>query len=228
VVQLSKQGQAVQPKSLKRTAGAVSSDGGLWSFSLRGAAVACMGRSLSDQTLASLSKTEDLSMASVNFGFDVTKQDDFERYAYTRTRLMEECNYRRNRQWAVFSWATALMLAILGGVVTLYSTSHPIYVGHASALVVFIWAFVGASARWISHDAAVALYYSQASWSLDEVFGLKFDDRMHKKRHLAHIGLLIFLAATTSVAAFLATQSYADYVKQAVPASSKAISSGGH
>src|SRR3954471_4054098 len=44
--------QAVQPKSLKRTAGAVSSDGGLWSFSLRGAAVACMGRSLSDQTLS--------------------------------------------------------------------------------------------------------------------------------------------------------------------------------
>jgi hypothetical protein len=52
VVQLSKQRQAVQPKSLKRTAGAVSSDGGLWSFSLRGAAVACMGRSLSSQTLA--------------------------------------------------------------------------------------------------------------------------------------------------------------------------------
>src|SRR5947208_3368751 len=51
VVQLSKQRQAVQPKSLKRTAGAVSSDGGLWSLSLRGAAVACMGRSLSDQTL---------------------------------------------------------------------------------------------------------------------------------------------------------------------------------
>jgi hypothetical protein len=51
VVQLSKQRQAVQPKSLKRTAGAVSSDGGLWSFSLWGAAVACMGRSLSDQTL---------------------------------------------------------------------------------------------------------------------------------------------------------------------------------
>jgi len=52
VVQLSKQRQAVQPKSLKRTAGAVSSDGGLWSFSLRGAAVACMGRSLSSQPLA--------------------------------------------------------------------------------------------------------------------------------------------------------------------------------
>src|SRR4051812_26674196 len=51
VVQLSKQRQAVQPKSLKRTAGAVSSDGGLWSFSLRGAAVAFMGRSLSSQTL---------------------------------------------------------------------------------------------------------------------------------------------------------------------------------
>src|SRR4051812_25521715 len=48
---IEQQRQAVQPKSLKRTAGAVSSDGGLWSFSLRGAAVACMGRSLSDQTL---------------------------------------------------------------------------------------------------------------------------------------------------------------------------------
>jgi hypothetical protein len=51
VVQLSKQGQAVQPKSLKRTAGAVSSDRGLWPVSLREAAVAFMGRSLSSQTL---------------------------------------------------------------------------------------------------------------------------------------------------------------------------------
>jgi len=48
---IEQQRQAVQPKSLKRTAGAVSSDSGLWSFSLRGAAVACMGRSLSSQTL---------------------------------------------------------------------------------------------------------------------------------------------------------------------------------
>src|SRR5205823_2343475 len=37
VVQLSKQRQAVQPKSLKRTAGAVSRDSGLWSALLRGA-----------------------------------------------------------------------------------------------------------------------------------------------------------------------------------------------
>ncbi|MES1244393.1 MAG: hypothetical protein ABUT39_22505 [Acidobacteriota bacterium] len=129
---------------------------------------------------------------------------------------MEECNYRRNRQWAVFSWATALMLAILGGVVTLYSTSHPIYIGHAIALVVFIWAFAAVSARWIHHDAAVALSYSEASWKLDDMFGLKFDDRPHKKRHLAHIGLLILLAATTSVAAFLATQSYEGTAKKPV------------
>jgi len=51
---IEQQRQAVQPKSLKRTAVAVSSDGGLWSFSLRGAAVACMGRSLSSQTLYGL------------------------------------------------------------------------------------------------------------------------------------------------------------------------------
>src|SRR3954453_377298 len=50
-VQASQQRQAVQPKSLKRTAGAVSSVGGLWLCSLRGAMAACMGRSLSDQTL---------------------------------------------------------------------------------------------------------------------------------------------------------------------------------
>jgi hypothetical protein len=35
-------------------AGAVSSDGGLWSFSLRRAAVACMGRSLSSQPFGTL------------------------------------------------------------------------------------------------------------------------------------------------------------------------------
>lgn len=167
-------------------------------------------------------------MAPVKFNFDISKQDDFERYSYTRTRLMEECNYRRNRQWAVFSWATALMLAILGGVVTLYSTSHPIYIGHAIALGVFIWAFAAASASWISHDAAVALCYSEASWSLDEVFELKFDDRPHKKRHLAHIGLLILLAATTSVAAFLATKGYESDAKKVVSTDSSATSSGAH
>lgn len=45
-----KVGWSPNPNPLKRTAGAVSS-GGLWSFSLRGAAVACMGRSLSSIAL---------------------------------------------------------------------------------------------------------------------------------------------------------------------------------
>jgi hypothetical protein len=155
-------------------------------------------------------------MGPVKFNFDISNQDHFERYSYTRARLMEECNYRRNRQWAVFSWATALMLAILGGVVTLYSTSHPIYIGHTIAIVVFIWVFAVVSARWIYHDAEVALFYSKASWKLDDTFELMFDDRPHKKRHLAHIGLLILLAATTSAAAFLATQSYEDATKKPV------------
>jgi hypothetical protein len=161
-------------------------------------------------------------MTAPNFNFNVTSQDDFERYSYTRTRLMEECNYRRNRQWAVFSWATALMLAILGGAVTLYSTSHPLSTGHAIALVVLVWVFVIASATWINHDAAVALYHSQRCWELDELFSLKFDDRAHKKRHLAHISLLVLLAATTSVAIYLATQRYA---KQVAPVEHSQVNS---
>ena len=72
VVQLSKHRQAVQPKSLKRTAGAVSSDGGLWSFSLRGAAVACMGRSLSDQTLAACG---DIMAEKYNIFFSYSHRD---------------------------------------------------------------------------------------------------------------------------------------------------------
>lgn len=109
--------------------------------------------------------------------------EGFERYTYTRTRLMEECNYRRNRQWSVVTWASTLLLAVMGGVVTLWSTDNPISVQHAWVLTCVVVLCACFCVTWITHDAGVAQYYSDRCWEADDEFGLKYDDRSHKKRH---------------------------------------------
>jgi ABC-type branched-subunit amino acid transport system permease subunit len=125
--------------------------------------------------------------------------DDFERYKFTRTRLREEIMYRRESQWKVFTWASNLLVAIIGGVIALSGKGFSFSRLHLGLLIFAIIVLaVGACLR-IRHDAKVSVFNSNAAFELDKEFGLEFDDQRYKRWHLRHIGSIIFLAAAAIV-----------------------------
>ena len=131
--------------------------------------------------------------------FDDT-ENGFKRYDATRKRLMDECNLRRERQWKVTTWTGSILLAIMGGVITLHSKSAELALTHAISLTISACTISVIAVTWIRHDAQVAGQYSRWCWQCDEEFGLLFDDRDSKRRHVAHVALLLLLAFTTVAA----------------------------
>jgi hypothetical protein len=137
--------------------------------------------------------------------YEFNPSGDFDRYSYTRTRLMEECNVRRTRQWKVFAWASNLLIAFMGVVITLYSTKNPLSIHHAIfvALVAVLIGMLGSV--WIRHDAKMATFYSESCLHLDRVFGLKIDEYKHRIPHRSHIIFLFLLSLLTCFVASFAT-----------------------
>jgi len=139
--------------------------------------------------------------------------EDFERYVATRERMQEEIKFRRERQWNVFSWISSLLLAIIGGTIALYSNGRDFAMPHKWLLAVAVALFAIFGIIRIRHDRSVSIFYTEACWSLDEVFGLKFDDRMSKRWHLGHTGFLVLMAITTLGVIWCPVESVSDPAK---------------
>jgi hypothetical protein len=125
--------------------------------------------------------------------------EGFERYKFTRERLSGEEMYRRERQWKVFTWVSSLFLTIIGGVIALSSSDLILATLQKGALTGVVIVFAGFALLRITHDASVAEAYSRKCFKLDEIFGLEFNDRGAKKRHIRHRGFLVLLAGVTIV-----------------------------
>ena len=137
--------------------------------------------------------------------YEFNPNEDFDRYSFTRTRLMEECNIRRTRQWKVFAWASSLNVGFMGGVIALYSTNHPLSITY-SVLVAFTALLIGMlGSIWIRHDAKMATFYSESCLHLDRMFGLKIDEYKHRIPHRSHIIFLFLLTLLTCLVASFAT-----------------------
>jgi hypothetical protein len=124
-------------------------------------------------------------------------KEDLELYKFTRDRLRAEATFRRERQWAVFSWISSLFLAVIGGAIAIASNSLNFSLGHKVLLTGAVIVFFMLGVLRIQHDGSVAKFYSKACWDLDAKFGVLYDDRSFKGMHLANIGFLLFMAATT-------------------------------
>ena len=120
--------------------------------------------------------------------------DDFERYKFTRGRLRDEVIYRRESQWKVFTWASNLLIGIIGGVIALSGKGFSFSPLHLGLLIFAIVVLaVGACLR-IRHDASVSRFNSDTAFELDREFNLEFANQSYKHWHLRHIGSIIFLA----------------------------------
>jgi hypothetical protein len=123
--------------------------------------------------------------------------EDFERYVAARERMQAEVQFRRERQWNVFSWISNLLLAIIGGTIALYSNGRDFATLHKWLLTAAVGLFALFGVIRIRHDLSVSIFYTESCLALDDVFGLRFDDSKSKRWHLGHAGFLVLMAITT-------------------------------
>jgi hypothetical protein len=55
---------------------------------------------------------------------------EFEKLQLARDQLSKEIQYRRDREWQIFSWASSVLIAIIGGSVALRGAGHGISYEH--------------------------------------------------------------------------------------------------
>ncbi len=101
--------------------------------------------------------------------------------------------YRREQQWKVFSWISSLLLAIIGGVITLVGNELILALPHKFLLSASVLAFTLFGALRLRHDASVGGFYARSYHEIDKIFGLEFSDRDAKKWHVGHVGFLLLL-----------------------------------
>jgi hypothetical protein len=55
---------------------------------------------------------------------------EFEKLQLAREQLSKEIQYRRDREWQIFSWASSVLIAIIGGSAALSGVGRGITYGH--------------------------------------------------------------------------------------------------
>lgn len=105
----------------------------------------------------------------------------FKAYLEVREIIAAEGNYRRERQWELVKWTATIFVAIIAGLLALQARADLILgwwilVALATALVL-----IGALASVrIVHDANVHRYRSWLCEGMDQIFGIKINDKPFK------------------------------------------------
>src|SRR3954453_23383672 len=70
-----------------------------------------------------------------------------------KEQILKEVHYRRDKQWSIFSWTTNLILAAIGGFVTLSSSDYfQVTIWHGGALSLAILFLAVYSTIWIDQN----------------------------------------------------------------------------
>jgi hypothetical protein len=77
--------------------------------------------------------------------------------ASTSDFFIRELEYRREKQWKIFSWASTIFTAIIGGIVVLKTREHPhqFNIGLQSTLISVVVVLLVSAGGWIGYNRRV-------------------------------------------------------------------------
>jgi hypothetical protein len=71
--------------------------------------------------------------------------------------LIRELEHRREKQWKIFSWASTIFTAIIGGVIVLKTRDHPHHLNYFLqwTLTWVVAVLLASAAWWVAHNGIV-------------------------------------------------------------------------
>jgi hypothetical protein len=122
---------------------------------------------------------------------------------YIREALTDEIAHRRERRQQVFSWASSLLVAIIGGTVGLtFKEGHSLATGHKWILTIAIAVLGLYSVLWVNHHWQAERKAITAINSYDLELGIPIASKDYKIEWPS-IGALVFLAGTALAAVWI-------------------------
>jgi hypothetical protein len=120
---------------------------------------------------------------------------DFEHYKFAREIISKEIEFRREKQWKIFSWTNSILVGIIGGLLAIsgkgFALSKPQKALLVSAVIILTtYAWVWISQNWKKENEAkgkAVTYDSQFKLRI-----LKFNP--NRKVTLGYIGTIVLLA----------------------------------
>lgn len=111
--------------------------------------------------------------------------------------LQKDVEYRRKRQWDVFSWSSTLLVAIIGGLIAIKTSEHPHSLRRLTQVIITAAVVVlgGYAYRWIYDDAKRQVATVDL---LNKV--AKLEPEEHKYPALGYRGAIILLAVVAVLA----------------------------
>ena len=94
--------------------------------------------------------------------------------------LYKELEYRRRRQWEIFSWCSTLLVAITGGLIALQTRQQasPFHLGQKISISLAVLVLAAYAVFWIVHNNYLEM-------SIKGCFDPKFHERICPHKHLA-------------------------------------------
>jgi hypothetical protein len=101
-----------------------------------------------------------------------TSNAEFERTKFTRELLSKEIQYRRERILQVFSWASSILISIIGGVIALAGTNKAFIINtpHKVLLSIAVVILVGWSYGWINTHSKTEQNLREDADKIDRLF----------------------------------------------------------
>jgi hypothetical protein len=133
-----------------------------------------------------------------------TNSADFDRQKFAHEMLRKEIEYRRDKAWKIFSWASTILLGAIGGVVAIASKSELIlpWFPHRTLLIVAIVVLSIYSCLWLRQNLNIEHSVSVKIKGYEVALGIRKEDEEYKKRpRFGYVVTLILLtlAALLSV-----------------------------
>jgi hypothetical protein len=114
--------------------------------------------------------------------------------------IYKELDYRRGKQWDIFSWCSTILVTLIGGLILLQTAQppHPLHRGQKGIISLAVVSLVAYAVFWIGH-------HWQREKSARECFTAEVRQKIWKSAQLhwavTHRGALVLLG----IAALLAT-----------------------
>lgn len=104
--------------------------------------------------------------------------------------LYKELEYRRRREWEIFSWCSTLLVAITGGLIALQTRqgAYPFHLGQKISISLAVLVLVAYAVFWIGHN-------NDLEKSIKSCFDHKFNEQIcpHKYRAAGYRAAIVIL-----------------------------------